>query len=129
MTPEGKVKEDVHAILKSTGLVKTGVRKHLRPSPTTGWYYMPVQNGMGVTGIPDFIGHYRSVFFAIETKAPGKLDNLSGPQEDRRDEIMCTSGSYFLTDDAAQFSRDWRAWTGHVDAHLDAAQEGNPQPT
>ena len=33
---------------------------------------MPMQNGMGTLGIPDFIGHYKGFFFAIETKAPGQ---------------------------------------------------------
>ena len=56
MTPEGKVKADVKKFLKAIG----------------AYFYMPVQNGMGVVGIPDIVGCYRGRFFGIETKAPNK---------------------------------------------------------
>lgn len=68
MTPEGKVKKKVKDLLKANGY----------------WHYMPVQNGMGVVGIPDIIacvplritsdmvGKSIGVFTAIETKAPGR---------------------------------------------------------
>lgn len=66
MTPEGKLKKYIDEKLKE-----------LAPAV---WYFKPVSNGMGVHGIPDFIGSYRGRFFAIETKAPGKkptaLQNL-----------------------------------------------------
>lgn len=56
-TPEGKLKKEVKAYLKKKG----------------AWFYMPVQNGMGEVGIPDIVGCYRGLFFAIETKAPTKV--------------------------------------------------------
>ena len=56
MTPEARVKEKVKQLLKRRD----------------AWFYMPVQNGMGKVGIPDFIGTYKGLFFAVETKAPGK---------------------------------------------------------
>ena len=57
MTPEGKVKSKIKEVLdKVEGL----------------WYFMPVQNGYGKVGIPDFVGCYKGAFFAIEAKAAGK---------------------------------------------------------
>lgn len=35
------------------------------------WYYMPVQNGFGRVGIPDFVCVYHGRFMGIEAKAPG----------------------------------------------------------
>lgn len=75
-TPEGKVKDAVKAYLKKHQI----------------WSYMPVQNGMGVVGIPDLIacipmritsdmvGKTIGVFAGIETKAPGKIKNTTENQ-------------------------------------------------
>lgn len=52
MRSEKDVKEEVKKVLKSLG----------------AWWYMPVQMGYGVKGIPDFIGCYEGKFFGIETK-------------------------------------------------------------
>jgi hypothetical protein len=58
MTPEGKVKAEIKKVLAEYGC----------------WYFMPAMNGYGRTGIPDFVGCYNGVFFAIEAKsANGKL--------------------------------------------------------
>ena len=67
MTPEGKVKDEIKKYLASKGVWFAG-----KPAPpvVTGWMYMPVSNGMGVSGIPDFCGVYKSRPFYIEAKAP-----------------------------------------------------------
>jgi hypothetical protein len=57
-TPEGKVKDAVKKVL---GKVRPGL-----------WWYMPVQYGTGVSGVPDFVGCSRGRFFAVEAKAAGK---------------------------------------------------------
>ena len=57
MTPEGKVKAKVKAVLKSCG-------------PAV-YYDMPVPGGFGKPTL-DFIGFAWGHGFAIETKAPGK---------------------------------------------------------
>jgi hypothetical protein len=57
MTPEGLVKRDIKVFLnalRDAGLL---------------WYFMPVPNGYGIRGIPDFIGCYQGRFFAIEAKS------------------------------------------------------------
>jgi hypothetical protein len=65
-TPEGKVKDACKKFLVSRG----------------AWLFMPVSNGMGQVGIPDIICCYRGQFVAIETKAPGKL-NQTTPNQNR----------------------------------------------
>ena len=56
-TPEGKVKKLID-FLKSLG--------------SDCFYYMPVQNGMGQTGIPDVMAIIHGVPFAFECKATPK---------------------------------------------------------
>ena len=55
MTPEGKVKAKIKAILKEYGV----------------YYFMPVQNGMGMPGL-DFHCTLHGMSLYIEAKAPGK---------------------------------------------------------
>lgn len=57
-TPEGKVKKKLLDFLKSLG--------------GDCFYYMPVQNGMGQTGIPDIMAIIKGVPFAFECKATPK---------------------------------------------------------
>ena len=64
MTPEGKVKKQVKEYLQSIG----------------AWYYMPVSNGMGRVGCPDILVCYQGLFMAFETKAPGKIKNVTANQ-------------------------------------------------
>lgn len=54
-TPEGRVKKQVSDLLKSTPRC---------------YYFMPVPGGFGMTTL-DYVGCYRGMFFAIETKKPG----------------------------------------------------------
>lgn len=53
MTPEAKVKTAIRKALADAGV----------------WYFMPVSNGMGRHGIPDFICCVNGFFLAIEAKA------------------------------------------------------------
>lgn len=57
-TPEGKVKKKLIDFLKSLG--------------DDCFYYMPVQNGMGQSGIPDIMAIIKGVPFAFECKATPK---------------------------------------------------------
>lgn len=84
-TPEGKVKKAIVQWLKARGI----------------WYYMPIQNGLGVVGIPDFICCWGGKFLAIEAKAPGKLANVSANQEARINEIRLAKGLAVVVDDVA----------------------------
>jgi hypothetical protein len=53
MTPEKKVKDKVIAILKAYET----------------YYFYPITNGYGASGVPDIVGCHRGKFFAIECKA------------------------------------------------------------
>lgn len=53
-TPEGRVKDQIRKVLQKNN----------------AWYFMPVQNGMGKAGIPDFIVCYHGRLVGVEAKAP-----------------------------------------------------------
>lgn len=89
-TPEGKVKLGIKKLLKERGV----------------YYYMPVQNGMGVVGVPDFICcvpcNSGGRFLAIEAKAPGKRGNTSANQDAQIAAIQRSSGVAVIIDDPLQ---------------------------
>lgn len=86
MTPEGRVKAAVKKWLKAHGI----------------WFFMPVSNGMGQVGIPDFICCAQGGFLAIETKAPGKLANTTPNQKRVLQEITDHGGKAVVVDDVSQ---------------------------
>ena len=86
MTPEGRVKAAIKQWLKANGI----------------WFYMPVSNGMGVHGIPDFICCWRGLFLAIEAKAPCKRGNTSALQDMQIDAIRSAGGVAVVVDDVSQ---------------------------
>lgn len=88
-TPEGAVKDDVKKWFKNRNI----------------WYYMPVQNGMGVTGIPDFICCWNGKFVGVECKAPGKIDNLSENQKHQIEAIRRAGGKAIVIDHATQLEK------------------------
>ena len=85
-TPEGAVKEAVKKVLKAHGV----------------FYYMPVQNGLGIVGIPDFICCFNGRFLAIETKAPGKRGNTTANQDRVIEAIQTAGGIAVVIDDVKQ---------------------------
>ena len=50
------------------GKVKLAIKDYLNQLKPDLWYWMPVNSGFGIKGIPDFVGCYRGRFFAIEAK-------------------------------------------------------------
>ena len=86
MTPEGKVKKKVKEYLKDIG----------------AWYYMPVSNGMGRVGCPDILVCYQGLFMAFETKAPGKIKNVTPNQQREIDDIQRANGLAHVVDDVEQ---------------------------
>lgn len=80
MTPEGKVKARVKALLKRL----------------SAYYHMPVQNGMGAPSL-DFIGCHAGRFFAIETKAGNK--DMTDRQKQTASEMRKAGGEVFLVND------------------------------
>jgi penicillin-binding protein-related factor A (putative recombinase) len=62
---------------------------------------------MSVRGIPDFIGHYRGKFFAVEAKAPGKKP--TGFQALQIAAIKASGGAVFVVSDRESLGvlQDW----------------------
>mgnify|MGYP000120841012 CR=1 FL=1 len=88
MTPEGKVKK----------AVKQWLVAH------DAYYYMPVSNGMGRVGAPDFIVCLAGRFIGIETKAPKKRGNVT-PNQQREITWINKSGGYaIVVDDVSQLA-------------------------
>ena len=86
MTPEGKVKKKCKEYLKSIG----------------AWYYMPVSNGMGRVGCPDILVCYEGRFLAFETKAPGKIKNVTLNQQREIDDLRRVNALAYVVDDVDQ---------------------------
>jgi hypothetical protein len=47
--------------------VKEVIKQILKEVPNC-WWFMPPANGLGRSGIPDFVGHVDGRFFAVEAK-------------------------------------------------------------
>lgn len=86
LTPEGRIKEAVKRHLNSIG----------------AYYYMPVSNGMGRVGAPDFLVCHRGRFVGIETKAPGKRRNTTPNQDREIAAIRAANGTALVVDDVTQ---------------------------
>jgi len=63
------------------------------------WFFMPATHGYGVNGVPDLVGCYRGVFFAIEVKAPGKMKGVTALQQMQITAINQAQGWAIATDD------------------------------
>jgi hypothetical protein len=94
-TPEGKVKDNVKKLLHKEKIYPAKDAGNF-PLNARGWYYMPTQSGMGVSGIPDFIGVYLELFWGIETKAEGKKP--TGFQQLQIEAIETGTGKVFVVD-------------------------------
>lgn len=90
MTPEGKVKARVKALLKQHG----------------AYWHMPVQNGLGAPSL-DFIGCHQGRFFGIETKAENKQPTPR--QAMTMKEMEAAKGTTFLVNEVTGLSllEDW----------------------
>ena len=76
-TPEGYEKDDIKKYLDKIG----------------AWYFCPLMAGYGKSGVPDIIGCFRSTFFAVEVKRPGKTPTPI--QKRRMAEIRAANGVTF----------------------------------
>ena len=83
-TPESKVKKKLIDYLKSLG--------------SNCFYYMPVQNGMGQSGIPDILCCIKGRMVALECKATRKNDPTA-LQSFALDRIQKAGGVAWVVDD------------------------------
>ena len=96
-TPEGPVKKITKELLLKYK-IHPAKDAGAFPDDAEGWYFMPGQSGYGVSGIPDFLGHYRGRFWAIEAKAPKKKP--TGFQEKQIQAIRKSGAVCFVVDGA-----------------------------
>ena len=108
MTPEGRV--------------KAAVKKWL--DARNAYRYMPMSNGMGRVGAPDFLVCYLGRFVGIETKAPGKRGNTTPNQQRELSWIAAAGGVALVVDDVAQLD----AYFGEPHDHQHPAQGAGPAP-
>lgn len=101
MTPEAKVKASIKKALDKRGFWRAGTA---RPATVIGWYYMPVSNGMGVHGIPDFVCCWNGLFFSVEAKAKGGVTTAN--QDRRHEEIQAAKGIVLVVDEAEKLE-EW----------------------
>lgn len=81
MTPEGKVKAEVRAVLKSW----------------QAYTFMPVQMGLGAATV-DFLCCVRGRFVGVETKRPGKIGHATRRQLETLDQIRAAGGLAYVVD-------------------------------
>ena len=86
MTPEGRVKAQVKKTLDKHGV----------------YHFSPPANGYGRVGIPDIICCYKGQFLAVETKAPGKIANVTANQERVLTAIQGADGWAIVVDNVEQ---------------------------
>ena len=84
MTPEGKVKKKVKALLDERGV----------------YYFMPATAGYGRSGVPDIICCHRGYFLAIECKAGGNKPTALQLREMER--IEKANGTAMVVDDSEE---------------------------
>ena len=82
MTPEAKVKKKVVDVLKKGG----------------AYYFFPATGGYGRSGVPDIVGCYRGVFFAIECKAG--VNKPTALQEAEMNKIREANGQVLVVNES-----------------------------
>lgn len=103
MTPEAKVKAAIKKWLQAHGFWAAGGK---RPEgEVNGWYYMPVSNGMGTHGIPDFCGVYKGHSLYIEAKAEKGV--LSENQKKRHEELRAAGATVLVAYDTVELDKFW----------------------
>lgn len=89
LTPEGRVKIKIKALLKARGI----------------WFFMPQNQGLGCSGVPDFIcclPDEDGKLLGIEAKALGKRNNTTSLQDVQIAGIRAAKGLAIVVDDPAQ---------------------------
>ena len=80
LTPEGKVKKKLRAVLDELGV----------------YYFMPATGGYGRSGVPDIVGCVSHQFLAIECKVPGNKPTALQARE--LEKILAAGGIAFVYD-------------------------------
>lgn len=111
------------------GRVKAAVKKLL--TTRAAYYYMPMSNGMGRVGAPDFmicLPHaHGGKFIGVETKAPGKRNNTTANQQRELEWIRRAGGMALVVDDAEQLRQALDELEGEPHVSARKAQSAGAQ--
>ena len=89
---EAGVKEDIKKWLTAHRIHDMKGVKSAPENMIEGFFYMPVQNGMGLTGVSDFMICYHGQTIVVETKAENKPAKPTGDQQAFIDAIEKAGG-------------------------------------
>jgi penicillin-binding protein-related factor A (putative recombinase) len=110
-TPEGVTKELTKAFLHERFIFNASKATNF-PENAQGWYYFASQNGFGVSGISDLVGHYKGIFFSLELKAPDrrgqKFRGCSPHQHYQLEAIRNSGGVAYVVDGLEDLEEFWR---------------------
>ena len=111
MTPEGITKRLIYALLAEYDILSAAKAGTFEKAD--GYWYPAVQGAMSIGGLPDVVGHYLGMFFAIEAKALGKKP--SGLQALQISAIASSGGAVFVVDGEATL-KAFQEWLEKVKA-------------
>jgi hypothetical protein len=83
--------------MKNEADVKKIVKKIITKYGEDIWYFMPPANGYGRSGIPDFMGTYKGMTFAIETKF-GNNKPTSNQEREMNNLAYCGAKVWLVSD-------------------------------
>lgn len=107
---EAEVKDDIKAWLYAHRIYN--VKDLQSKDDARGFYWMPVQTGFGITGVPDFVLCFCGMLVVVETKAGNKRPKPSTHQL-RFIEAVHTAGGKGVTVNSAHMFAQW--WIKEVD--------------
>lgn len=84
--------------------MKDAVKKVLNKHKGSVYYFMPVQRGYGKPSL-DFLGFFRGLGFAIETKRPGEVPTPR--QEQTIEDIQAGDARVFVIDGDTSELEEW----------------------
>ena len=125
-TPEGIIKDLTNGFLHER-FIFGAAKATSFPDCALGWYFYPAANGYGASGIPDIIGQYKGIFFALEIKRPGRrghaLQGCSPWQHAQLNALKSTDAIAFRIDCELDLKNFWWVMKRRVEM-LEAGQLG-----
>lgn len=102
---EAGVKEDIKKWLIAHRVYDTKAMKVNNDS--RGFFWMPVPNGMGLSGVSDFLICFQGRLIALETKAENKPAKPSPDQDTFINNVSWTGGVGFTVNSLKMFIGIW----------------------
>lgn len=104
---EAGVKDDTKRWLNAHLVFDTYELARSKPPIVLGFFYMPVQNGMGLTGVPDFSICFMGRFVVAESKAENKPPKPTALQRSFIEATKRAGGVGFTFNSLTMFIKQW----------------------